>query len=58
MILRVTSPDTDPWEGSVDEFLDAQPDIPKLVQRRIETLEVNERVHFDFPTKFTVERIS
>jgi len=55
MILRVTSTDTEPWEGTLEELLEQQ-EIPVFVRRRIEGLEVGERVAFDFETTFIVER--
>ena len=55
MILRVTSTDTEPWEGTLEELLEQQ-EIPAFVRRRIEALEVGERVAFDFETTFIVER--
>lgn len=57
MILRVTSDASEPWEGSLEEFLEHQ-ELPELVRRRIENLRVGERVAFDFDTTFTVERTS
>lgn len=57
MNLKVTSEDTSPWEGSLEELLERQ-ELPELVRRRIENLKVGERVAFDFDTTFTVERIA
>lgn len=55
---RVTSDVSDPWEGPLDELLDANRDLPDLVRRRIATLPVGDRVRFGFADEFTVERIS
>lgn len=55
--IRVTSEGaSEPWEGSLDEFMENQ-DLPELVRRRIENLRMGERVSFDFEDTFTVERI-
>jgi len=59
MTIRVTSDASEPWEGSLDEFLESPDhDLPELVRRRIENLRVGERVAFDFEDTFTVERTS
>ena len=57
MTIRVTSPDTDPWEGTVDDFIDAQPELPELVRRRIETLRPGSHIEPEFAgTRFRIER--
>jgi hypothetical protein len=61
-MLRITSPDTAPWEGTVSEFIDSQPEeLPELVRRRIETLAVGQHIAPKFGeagTKFRIERFS
>lgn len=59
MTLRVTSSDTDPWEGAVSELLDAQPELPELVRRRIETLPPGAHIEPEFAgTRFRIARLS
>lgn len=60
MTIRVTSTDTDPWEGSVDEFVASQPEeIPELTRRRMETLKVGQHIEPEFNgTRFRIERVS
>lgn len=56
MTLRVTSTDTDPWEGSVDEFLENQDEFSKFLLRRIQTLQVGEHIAPELGAKFRIER--
>jgi hypothetical protein len=60
MTIRVTSTDTDPWEGTVSDFIDGQPEeIPELTRRRIETLPVGQHIEPEFAgTRFRIERIA
>jgi len=55
MEIKVTSEDTDPWEGPLEELLERQ-ELSELVERRVRGLRPGERVSFDYPTRFTVER--
>jgi len=54
---RVTGGD-ETWEGSLDDLLSGNDDLPELVRRRIETLPVGDAVRFDFDTPCVVERIA
>lgn len=45
-----------PWTGSLEELLEANFELPELVERRIENLRVGERVSFDFESAFEVTR--
>lgn len=56
MTIRVTSADTDPWEGSVDEFIENQEEISEFLLRRIEGLQVGEHIAPEFGIKFRIER--
>lgn len=44
MIFRVTGDATDGWEGPLEELLEQNPELPELVERRLESLEVGEVV--------------
>ena len=58
MTLRVTSTDTDPWEGSVDEFIENQEDLSEFLLRRIDCLQVGEHIAPELGIKFRIERIA
>jgi len=58
MTIRVTSADTDPWEGSVDEFLENQDEISEFLLRRIDGLQVGGHIAPEFGIKFRIERIA
>jgi len=59
-MLRVTSADTDPWEGSVDDFLANQTleEISEFLMRRIDALQVGEHIAPELGIKFRIERIA
>jgi len=42
--FRVTGEAADGWEGSLEELLEQNPELPELVDRRLESLEVGETV--------------
>ena len=57
MELRITSPALDePWEGTLEQLLETDPELPELVRRRIETLEVGETIRPSFLSTFDVTR--
>ena len=58
MTLRVTSTDTDPWEGSVDEFIENQEDLSEFLLRRIDGLQVGEHIAPELGIKFRIEWIA
>lgn len=58
MEIRITSEVSEPWEGSLEEFMAQRDQLPEHTVRRIEGLKVGETVTFDFEDTFTVERIS
>jgi hypothetical protein len=48
-----------PWEGDLDELLEANPGLPELVERRLETLAVGETVRPPLgDDTFVVTRVS
>lgn len=54
---RVTSnAQNEPWEGSIEELLENN-DVGTFVTERLRRLSIGERVHLQFPTPFTVERL-
>jgi hypothetical protein len=44
MLFRVTGDATDEWEGTLEELLEQNPELPELVERRLESLRVGEVV--------------
>ena len=57
MNLRITSPALDqPWEGTLEELLERDPELPEFVRRRIETLKVGEMIRPSFLSTFEVTR--
>ena len=55
MKFRITSDALDqPWEGTLEELLEANPELPELVRRRIENLRVGEKIRPSFPSTFEV----
>jgi hypothetical protein len=58
MQLRLTSPVSDPWEGSLEELMAQRDQLPEHTARRIEGLRVGEKIELDFEDTFTVERTS
>ena len=53
-MLRVTSPETSPWEGSLSDLLETQ-EIHEFTRRRIAALEVGQYVPVD---QFRIERVA
>lgn len=48
-----------PWEGSLEELLAANDDMPELVRRRVAQMKVGEVLRLDYRADvFVVEKIS
>jgi len=58
---RITSPDTDPWEGTMEEFMASNEGLLEFIARRMESMGVGEviRLPYDqFDLVFTIMRLS
>ena len=56
MILRVTSVESLPWEGTPEELLERQ-DLPMFLVRRIENLRLGQYITPELGIRFRIERI-
>ena len=59
MELKITAQDLEDWEGTWDAFLEGNPQLPELVERRIGGLRLGEEIRVKFGAdadKFNIRR--
>lgn len=56
-MYRLTGQSMEPWEGTLEELLEGNEDMPELVRRRVAGLQVGELLRLDYKEDvFVVER--